>query len=88
MAKQTIDPKFKKIGRWLVIPCSVLIIVLAVLYLLGVWEDALLVCMPLTGVNMLFYTCANWKTNRGIAIFNLVAAVFVFICTVIALFIK
>ena len=79
---------FNKIGSVAVILCSVLIIILAMLQLLGIWENAALAYMPLACVNMLFFTVSYWKTNRGTAIFNLVAAVFVLLCTVVIVFVK
>ena len=79
---------FNKVGSVTVILCSVLIIVLAMLQLLGIWENAVLAYMPLASVNMLFFTVSYWKTNRGTAIFNLVAAVFVLLCTVVIIIVK
>jgi len=79
---------FNKVGSVTVILCSVLIIVLAMLQLLGIWENAVLAYMPLACVNMLFFTVSYWKTNRGTAIFNLVAAVFVLLCTVVIIIVK
>jgi len=79
---------FNKVGSIAVILCSVLIIILAMLQLLGIWEDAVLAYMPLACVNMLFFTVSNWKTNRGTAIFNLVAAVLVLLCTAVIVFMK
>lgn len=84
------NPKwhFRKISSIIVIFCSALIIILAVLQLFGVWENAALVYMPLTCVNMLFFAASNWKTHRGVAVFNLIAAVFVLLCIAAVLFLK
>ena len=79
---------FNKIGSIAVIFCSVLIIIFAMLQLLGIWENAVLAYMPLACVNMLFFTVSYWKTNRGTAIFNLVAALFGLLCTVVIVFVK
>ena len=79
---------FNKVGSVAVILCSVLIIIFAMLQLLGIWENAVLAYMPLACVNMLFFTVSYWKTNRGTAVFNLVAAVFVLLCTVVIVFVK
>ena len=79
---------YNKVGSVAVILCSVLIIIFATLQLLGIWEDAVFAYMPLACVNMLFFTVSYWKTNRGTAIFNLVAAVFVLLCTVVIVFMK
>ena len=88
MARQSTDSKLQKIGRWLVILSSAVVIALAVLYLLGIWENGLIASLRLAGVNMLYFAFSNWKTNRGVAVFNLIAAVFVLLCTVVVLFIK
>ncbi len=66
--------------------CSVLIIVLALLQLLGVWEDAAYVYMPLICVNMLVTAVANWKTNRSVAIVSLFTAGFILVCIAIVVF--
>ncbi len=79
---------FNKVGSIAVIICSVLIIVFAVLQLLGIWENAVLAYMPLVCVNMLFFMVSYWKTNRGLAIFHLITAVFVLLCTIVILFAK
>ena len=79
---------FNKVGSVAVILCSVLIIIFATLQLLGIWEDAVFAYMPLACVNMLFFTVSYWKTNRGTAVINLVAAIFVLLCTVVIVFVK
>ena len=79
---------FNKVGSVAVILCSVLIIIFAMLQLLDIWENAALAYMPLAGVNMLFFTVSYWKTNRSTAIINLIAAVFVLLCTVVIVFVK
>lgn len=77
-----------KISGVAVMICSVLIIILATLQLLGVWKDAALAYMPLSAVNMLLFTVSYWKTSRSAAVFNLIAAIFVLLCTAVVVFVK
>ena len=69
------------------IACSVAVIVLALLQLLGVWEDAVRVYMPLTALVMLIQAVENWKQNRTAAVINLCAAIFIAIVCILILFI-
>lgn len=77
-----------KVTSVTVILCSALIILFALLQLCGVWENAISACMPLMCVNLLIYTVTNWKTNRGIAVFNLIAALFILLCIILVVFVK
>ena len=69
------------------IACSVAVIVLALLQLLGVWSDAVRVYMPLTALVMLIQAVENWKRNRTVAVINLCASIFVAITCILILFI-
>ena len=69
----------------LIIILSVAVIVLAALQLLGIWEDAINVYEPLIGVVLLLQAKLFWKKNRKIAIFQLSAAVFIFVCAIVIL---
>lgn len=81
-------PIFNKIASVVVILCSALIIVLAMLQLLGVWENAAYAYMPLMGVNLLVNTVTNWKANRWIAIVNLIGALIVLLFIILVVFVK
>ena len=59
------------------IPCSLAVIVLAIVQLVGIWEDAAYVYMPLTCIVMLAQTVQNWRKQRGVAIFSLCTAAFI-----------
>ena len=72
----------------LVIFCSALIVVLALLQLLGVWENAMFAYMPLVSVNMSVVAFLNWKTNRSTALVSLSAALVTIICTIVIAFVK
>ena len=69
----------------LIIILSVAVIVLAALQLLGIWEDAINVYEPLIGVVLLLQAIYHWKKNRKIAVVQLCAAGFVFICVFVIL---
>lgn len=57
---------------------SVLVVVLAALQLLGVWDEAINIAVPLMGVFLLIQSVQEWKQHRGIAILGLCAALFIF----------
>ena len=59
------------------ITCSIAVIVLALLQLLGVWNDAVRVYMPLTALVMLIQAKELWNKSRTAAIINLCTAIFV-----------
>ena len=56
---------------------SVVIITLAALQLLDVWEDAIDWYIPLLGVLELIQAAGEWKRNRGAAMLSLGVAVFI-----------
>ena len=56
---------------------SVVIITLAALQLLDIWEDAIDWCIPLLGVLELIQAAGEWKRNRGAAMLSLGVAVFI-----------
>lgn len=68
------------------IVCSVSAIVLAVLQLAGVWENAGYVYLPLIAVLMLIQTVESWRQNKTIAILSLCAAVLILIEVAIRIF--
>ena len=69
----------------LIIILSVAVIALAALQLLGIWEDAINVYEPLIGVVLLLQAKLFWRKNRKIAVVQLCAAGFVFICVFVIL---
>ncbi|MBQ6831862.1 MAG: hypothetical protein IJO28_04420 [Oscillospiraceae bacterium] len=64
------------------------VIVLAVLQMFDIWPQAVNICVPLMGVNLLCQTYIQWNTSRKSAWFSLGCAVFVFICAIAVFFIK
>ena len=66
---------------------SFLVVVLAALQLLGVRDKAINLAAPLMGIVLLIQSVQEWKQQRGVAIFGLCAALFVFGCAVVVWFI-
>ena len=67
---------------------SLAVITLAILQIFDVWTQAINLCVPLMGVNLLCQTYTQWKTSRKTAYFSLGCAVFVFACAIAVFFIK
>ena len=74
-----------RITNVLIIVLSVAVIALAALQLLGIWEDSINVYEPLVGVVLLLQAKLLWTKNRKIAVMQLCATGFVFICTFVIL---
>ena len=68
------------------IVASILVVTLASLQLLGVWDKAINMAAPLMGVVLLIQSVQEWKEHRGVAIFGLCAALFIFGCSIVVLF--
>lgn len=67
---------------------SIIVIVCAFLQILGIWNGAIVVCEIFMGISMISQAILHWKKNRGIAVFSLCVAVFIFIVAFIVLFIR
>ena len=67
---------------------SLAVVTLAVLQIFDIWTQAINLCIPLMGVNLLCQTYMQWNTSRKTAYFSLGCAVFVFACAVAVFFIK
>ena len=67
---------------------SLAVVTLAVLQIFDIWTQAINLCIPLMGVNLLCQTYMQWNTSRKTAYFSLGCAVFVFACAIAVLFIK
>ena len=63
-------------------------VVLAVLQMFNVWDQAINVFMPLMGVTMLCQSYMQWNNSRKVAYFSIGTAVFIFICAIIVFFVK
>ena len=67
---------------------SLSVIVLAVVQLLDVWDQAINVYVPLMGVVLLCQAYTQWKTSRKVAYFSIGSAVFIFVCAIVVFFVK
>jgi len=67
---------------------SLAVVTLAVLQIFDIWTQAINLCIPLMGVNLLCQTYVQWNTSRKTAYFSLGCAVFVFACAIAVFFIK
>ena len=67
---------------------SLAVVTLAVLQIFDIWTQAINLCIPLMGVNLLCQTYLQWNTSRKTAYFSLGCAVFVFACAIAVFFIK
>lgn len=55
--------------------CSISIIILVCMQILGVWKTAANAFVPLLGVSMLIQAIQNWKKNKEVAKGSLCAAI-------------
>lgn len=70
------------------IVASIGVMVFAALQLFGVWDKAINLAAPLIGVVLLIQSIQEWKQHRGVAIFGLCAALFIFGCTIVVWFVR
>ena len=64
------------------------VIVLAVLQILKIWTQAINLCIPLMGVNLLCQAYIQLNTSRRSAYVSFCCAALVFICAIAVFFIK
>ena len=67
---------------------SLTVVTLAILQIFEIWTQAINLCVPLMGVNLLCQTYMQWNTSRKTAYFSLGCAAFVFACAIAVFFIK
>ena len=65
---------------------SIWVVLFAALQLLGVWDKAINLAAPLMGIVLLIQSAQEWKQHRGVAIFGLFAALFIFGCAIVVWF--
>ena len=75
--------KFMLIVR---VVASIIVVFFAALQLLGVWDKAINLAAPLMGIVLLLQSVQEWKKQRGVAIFGLCAAPFIFGCAIVVWF--
>ena len=67
---------------------SLAVVTLAILQIFDIWTQAINLCVPLMGVNLLCQTYTQWNTSRKTAYFSLGCATFIFACAIAVFFIK
>jgi len=79
-------PLLQKVVTIISILASLSVVVLAVLQIFDVWDQAINIFMPLMGVTMLCQSYMQWNNSRKVAYFSIGTAAFIFICTIIVFF--
>lgn len=77
MPKWKEKSKFEKGLTLFSLILSISVIILATLSLVSNWQDAINITEPLLGLLMLIQTLQFWKYNKAVAIFSLIAAIFI-----------
>lgn len=67
---------------------SLAVIVLALLQIFDIWTQAVDLCIPLMGVNLLCQAYVQWNANRNSAYVSLSCAALVFACAIAVFFIR
>jgi len=62
---------------------SVFVIVLAIMQIFQVWDGAINLCEVFMGIMMITQAILQWNRNRGVAIFSLCVAVFIFVVAIV-----
>ena len=86
MKKWNERPQAEKFMLVVRVVASLLVVVFATLQLLGVWDKAINLAAPLMGIVLLIQSAQEWKQHRGVAIFVLCAALFIFGCAIVVWF--
>ena len=81
-------PLLQKVVTIISVLASLSVVVLAVLQIFDVWDQAINVFMPLMGVTMLCQSYMQWNNIRKVAYVSIGTAVFIFICAIIVFFVK
>lgn len=82
------SPLSRKIITVFSVVVSLAVVTLAILQIFDIWTQAINLCIPLMGVNLLCQTYTQWNTSRKTAYFSLGCAVFVFACAIAVFFVK
>ena len=81
-------PLLHKVVTIISVLASLSVVVLAVLQMFDIWDQAINVFMPLMGVEMLFQAYMQWNNSRKVAYFSIGTAAFIFICAIVVFFLK
>ena len=82
------SPLCHKIITVFSVTVSLAVITLAILQMFDIWTQAVNLCVPLMGVNLLCQTYTQWSTSRKTAYFSLGCACFVFACAIAVFFME
>ncbi|MDU5105738.1 hypothetical protein [Clostridium sp.] len=82
--KQTDEKVLSIIG----IICSMSILILGGMQILGIWKNAINVFEPLLGVLMLIQAIQNWKKNKVATIFSLCASMLILLFSILIFVIR
>ena len=77
----------KKVLIVSILVLSISVIVLAIMQITGLWNNAIYVFEPLMGVVMILNALNIYKYNKRAAFFNFAVAVFIFIITFVIIII-
>lgn len=80
--------KSDKIVTVFMMICSISVIIMSMLQITDVWENAINFMEPMLGIIMLLQAFQNWKKERLTAIFSLCVAIFIFIVAFVVFFVK
>ena len=75
-------PVFHKLITVMAVLVSLSVVALAVLQMLGVWDQAINLCVPLMGVTMLCQAYTQWNTSRMVAYYSIATAAIIFACAI------
>ena len=67
---------------------SIIVIICALLQIFSIWNGAIVICEIFMGISMISQAILHWKKNRGIAIFSLCIAIFIFVVACFILFVR
>lgn len=81
-------PALQKAVMVISITTSTLVVVLAVLQIFGIWDNAIKAFVPLLGVVNLCQAYLQWGTSRKTAYLCIGTAVFIFICSIVVFFVR
>ena len=81
-------PTAEKISSAVSIPICLAILVLAILQIVGTWEAAGDVYVPLLGALQLCQAVSFWKSNRRLAYFSLIIGILILAASVTVLLLK
>ena len=81
-------PLLQKVVTIISVLASLSVVVLAVLQIFDVWDQAINVFMPLMGVTMLCQSYMQWNKRRKVAYVSIGTAAFIFLCAIIVFFVK